>query len=195
MVSYENETGGSDPLLPEFWNDGDEDEELHDESHDKPHHASIPLHPAGSTHAAMSHHIHPPPNAYQTPPRMPYPAHHRSSHAPAPSYLPHASIPDTGITAEAEAAEAAEAALAEQIEREMAEQAQPLSSRTSELGYDDDDMDVEYDWEALDQLEQAAAARQAGQPAQGQDQAQKQHYQRREESGDLGGGGDMDVDM
>ena len=170
LVSFERETGGSDPLLPEFWEDEEFDTPPDPLTPNVHHfHSSYPLEPCSNaarpTHPIQGY------NAFETPPRT------SSSSRP---HLPlrdprhdthmsrggrHADM-EAALRAAAEA-EAAEAELAEQIEREMA--AQMPSRAGSEYGYGvdgdgDGDMDMEgIDWAQVEQMERLALQGQTGQ--------------------------------
>ena len=145
MVSYQRETGGSDPISPDFW---EEEEQAPSRSgftgHANSHWYSPQAESDTPTTFDPGHK-----DIYLTPPRA------ESTHT-----RPRVSLTAIAQTeAEADAAQAAEAALAEQIERDMAEQMS--GPRTSEAGYEDDERELEeYDWDELDQLEQAARAAQ-----------------------------------
>lgn len=147
MVSYECETGGSDPISPDFW---EEEEQAPSRSGFTGHansHWYAPQAETGTPTTFDAAHK----DIYLTPPRA------GSTHT-----RPRISLTSVAQTqAEADAAQAAEAALAEQIERDMAEQM--TGPRTSEAGYEDDEMELEdYDWDELDQLELAARAARTG---------------------------------
>ena len=160
LVSHERETGGSDPILPDFWDDEDDSSLQHRSSSPSTHiHNDYPT----QVHLpSFGQAVTPPHNLFITPPR---PVRRPSGIRPA------RDKGEQGLTqAGIEAAEAAEAELAEQIEREMALNMQmggrevdmDMDEQRSVGGPDTSDMDFgDIDWDEVDRMEQAAMSQHA----------------------------------